>query len=145
MPNQTTQFRLFTDLTNSEKAILRKLTSNTERTEMKRLLDDPNQKDKYATIVTRDDKVIGWAAANTKHYTDSGIICAYVHSDYRRQGVAKEALDQLLANITELNVAPLFGFSYDRRKENLFLPSLEKHIYSVRKSSLVFPFKTATN
>lgn len=130
MANQkTTTFKPFTELTREERAALRMLTLDVQRSEFIAWLDTPNQQDKYAAYVTREGEIVGWAAANLGIYSELGVIGVYVHPRETGQGIASEALDVLVKNLAEQDKVPFYGLHCDKSRR-LFRTPLEKHLYS---------------
>lgn len=112
----------FTELTPEERTRLHELTIEGRSTFRAWLAGDPEGR--YASMVSREGKVVGWAGADISPAGD--VIGAYVDRGYRKQGIAREAVDALLGHIVSHGVQPNF-FWYEKRASGLFEPALQNH------------------
>ena len=81
----------------------------------------------YAAIVRAQGDLLGFAAASLHDSWRMGMVGVYVHPTFRGQGLARRALDTLLANIRFVVADRPEYLYYEEGKERLFRIHIERH------------------
>lgn len=126
--NSNVLFRHFLELSPEEREALGRLTTSVppRLSSFSHWLRSPNPLGMYASLVSEDGRIAGWAAASLREGWNMGIVGAFIAPERRGFGLARLALLDLLGNIRATVTGPSEYFHAAKEKERLFRTPIER-------------------